>query len=191
LFNVSAKHHLLLTHITKTTVLAATKSNSDGFVNNFSPMDPFYVAVSLFRRRKYDLCIDKCNELLLKNPTHQGPWELKMRAMTQRVYIDDIDIDDGMPDEVVDSRTGTARPNTSLKTGDSHPQFVDGRPRTSTGRPMTGVVSIVISSRENYNNPDFYSFRPGQERCHNARAPHRLATEQPFEPPADLAPPRM
>ncbi len=57
-------------------------------------MDPFYSAVSLYKRRKYEECIEICNQLLQKNALHQGPWELKMRAMTARVYIDDIEAED-------------------------------------------------------------------------------------------------
>ncbi|ETN65764.1 tetratricopeptide repeat protein, tpr [Anopheles darlingi] len=63
-------------------------------------MDNFFAAISLFRRRKYDECIEVCNGLLLQqqpaqhNALHQGPWELKMRSMTQRVYIDDVEADD-------------------------------------------------------------------------------------------------
>lgn len=60
-------------------------------------MDEFYKAISLFRRKKYDDCINVCNELLQKNPQLKGPYELKMRAMTQRVYVDDIEADDGIP----------------------------------------------------------------------------------------------
>lgn len=70
-------------------------------------MDLFFEAISLYRRRKYDMCIDKCNLLLQYDGTggveggshgvlQQGPWELKMRAMTQRVYIDDIEATDGI-----------------------------------------------------------------------------------------------
>lgn len=59
-------------------------------------MDPFYLAISLYRRRKYDECINICNTLLQKNAQLKGPWELKMRAMTQRVYVDDIEADDGV-----------------------------------------------------------------------------------------------
>lgn len=60
-------------------------------------MDIFFEAISLYRRRKYDLCIEKCNALLQTNAAlQQGPWELKMRAMTQRVYIDDIEANDGV-----------------------------------------------------------------------------------------------
>lgn len=61
-------------------------------------MDIFFEAVSLYRKRKYDECIEVCNTLL-KNATDQRlqrAWELKMRAMTQRVYLDDIEADDGI-----------------------------------------------------------------------------------------------
>lgn len=58
-------------------------------------MDPYYKALSLFRARKYEQCIEMCNQLLANSPQlQQGPWELKMRAMTQRVYIDDIEAED-------------------------------------------------------------------------------------------------
>lgn len=63
-------------------------------------MDPFVKALSLFRLRKYEQCIEICNQLLINNPTLQGPWELKMRSMTQRVYVDDIEAEE-------DAVTGT------------------------------------------------------------------------------------
>lgn len=59
-------------------------------------MDYFYQAISFYRRKKYDDCINICNGLLQKNSELKGPWELKMRAMTQRVYVDDIEADDGI-----------------------------------------------------------------------------------------------
>lgn len=108
-------------------------------------MDPFYEAVSLYRRRKYDECIDVCNNLLKSNVELKGPWELKMRAMTQRVYLDDIEADDGVPepDDLDGSSLATApRPGTSLRTatGGVRSQLDSGgRPRTMTGRPITGM----------------------------------------------------
>lgn len=60
-------------------------------------MDQFYLAISLFKRKKFDDCINVCNELLTGNAQQKGPWELKMRAMIQRVYVDDIEADDGVP----------------------------------------------------------------------------------------------
>lgn len=59
-------------------------------------MDSFFDAISLFRRRKYDECIDICSSLLQNNGSHTGAWQLKMRAMIQRVYVDDIEADDGV-----------------------------------------------------------------------------------------------
>lgn len=59
-------------------------------------MDLYYLAISLYRRRKYDECIEMCNTLLKNNSFHKGPWELKMRSMTNRVYVDDIEADDGI-----------------------------------------------------------------------------------------------
>lgn len=63
-------------------------------------MDPFFLAVSLFRRRKYDKCIEICNQLLQKK-LQQGPWELKMRAMTQRVFVDDIEAEDEISGKIL------------------------------------------------------------------------------------------
>lgn len=71
------------------TATTTTRREEENYI-----MDNFFAAVSLFRRRKYDECIEVCNELLQNNALHQGPWELKMRSMTQRVYIDDIEADD-------------------------------------------------------------------------------------------------
>jgi hypothetical protein len=34
-------------------------------------MDPFYTALSLYRRRKYEECVAECTELLEKNPYDQ------------------------------------------------------------------------------------------------------------------------
>lgn len=138
-------------------------------------MDPFYLAISLFKRKKFDECINVCNDLLQKDTQQKGPWELKMRAMTQRVYVDDIEADDGVAGEQIISftlkfyrfqsfvqfyfwhgleenddldtnRLATApRPGTTLRpeTNSKNPQqmLVSSRPRTMSGRPLTGMVS--------------------------------------------------
>uniref|UniRef100_A0A182WYQ6 Uncharacterized protein n=1 Tax=Anopheles quadriannulatus TaxID=34691 RepID=A0A182WYQ6_ANOQN len=109
-------------------------------------MDNFFAAISLFRRRKYDECIEVCNGLLQQNALHQGPWELKMRSMTQRVYIDDIEADDDVAEDILDTQTiATApRPGTSIRTAMAKPATsanaaTASRPRTGTGRPITGI----------------------------------------------------
>ncbi|XP_053676345.1 tetratricopeptide repeat protein 8 [Anopheles nili] len=108
-------------------------------------MDNFFAAISLFRRRKYDECIEVCNVLLQQNALHQGPWELKMRSMTQRVYIDDIEADDDVAEDILDTQTiATApRPGTSIRTAilpvGTSGTTTASRPRTGTGRPITGI----------------------------------------------------
>lgn len=71
-------------------------------------MDPFYKALSLFRLRKYDECIEICNHLLNTNPSLQGPWELKMRSMTQKVFVDDVEAEE-------DALTGSSNFKLNLK----------------------------------------------------------------------------
>ncbi|XP_046809601.1 tetratricopeptide repeat protein 8 [Lucilia cuprina] len=65
----------------------------------------------------------------------EGVWQLKMRALTQRIYIDDLetnDADDAVNEEVEFERIATtARPGTSIKTA-----FVP-RPSTSNLRGST------------------------------------------------------
>lgn len=59
-------------------------------------IDEIYTALSLFRRRKYDKCVDLCNKLMRSSVHQKMAWELKMRAVTQRVYVDEIEADDGI-----------------------------------------------------------------------------------------------
>lgn len=109
-------------------------------------MDPFCKAISLFRMRKYEKCIEMCNDLLANDPTVKGPWELKMRAMTQRVYIDDIEAEEDAVEDPLDTETllkTAAKPGTSLRTETAIKtgmRTASTRPRTSTGRPLTGVT---------------------------------------------------
>lgn len=108
-------------------------------------MDPYFKAVSLFRQRKYEKCIEICNQLMTNDPSIQGPWELKMRSMTQRVYIDDIEAEEDANDDPMDTESllkTAAKPGTSLRTATAvrtGMRTASTRPRTSTGRPLTGV----------------------------------------------------
>lgn len=45
-------------------------------------MDPMYIGLSYYRRRKFDECIEICSKLLAKNPYDQSAWALKTRALT-------------------------------------------------------------------------------------------------------------
>ncbi|XP_067009635.1 tetratricopeptide repeat protein 8 [Anabrus simplex] len=108
-------------------------------------MDPFYLSISLYRRRKYEDCVSICTELLQKNPYDQAIWTLKMRALTEQVYVDDIEAEEeGLAEAIMDDDmiAQVPRPGTSLRTPAS---AVGGpsqgmRPRTQTGRPLSGVV---------------------------------------------------
>nr|XP_006122395.1 tetratricopeptide repeat protein 8 isoform X1 [Pelodiscus sinensis] len=129
-------------------------------------MEPLLQAWSCFRRRKFQLCPDLCSQLLEKSPGHQEPdseftvsqaaWILKTRALTEMVYVDEIDVDqEGIAEMMLDENAiaQVARPGTSLKLpGTSHgggptPAV---RPVTQSGRPITGFV-----------RPSTQSGRPG------------------------------
>ncbi|XP_075153273.1 tetratricopeptide repeat protein 8 [Haematobia irritans] len=99
----------------------------------------------------------------------EGVWQLKMRALTQRIYIDDLetnDADDAVNEEVEFERIATtARPGTSIKTA-----FVP-RPSTSNLRSSTalsrggqrtadsGIKRILTSSMS--SRPTSGMARPG------------------------------
>uniref|UniRef100_A0A2I3N488 Tetratricopeptide repeat domain 8 n=1 Tax=Papio anubis TaxID=9555 RepID=A0A2I3N488_PAPAN len=121
-----------------------------------SEMEPLLLAWSYFRRRKFQLCADLCTQMLEKSPYDQAAWILKARALTEMVYIDEIDVDqEGIAEMMLDENAiaQVPRPGTSLKlpgtnqTGGSS-QAV--RPITQAGRPITGFL-----------RPSTQSGRPG------------------------------
>ncbi|XP_042301326.1 tetratricopeptide repeat protein 8 isoform X1 [Sceloporus undulatus] len=109
-------------------------------------MDPLVHALSYFRRRKFQPCSDLCSQMLEKEPGDQAAWCLKLRALTEMVYVDEIDVDqEGIAEMMLDENAiaQVARPGTSLKVpgtsqGGGPSQAV--RPVTQTGRPLTGFV---------------------------------------------------
>ena len=50
--------------------------------------------MSRFRRRKFDECIELCDELLANNPRDEAAWTLKCRSITRKNFIDDLEIDE-------------------------------------------------------------------------------------------------
>ncbi|XP_072032447.1 tetratricopeptide repeat protein 8-like [Amphiura filiformis] len=108
-------------------------------------MDPLYMAHSLFRRRKFDDCVNICTELLQKNPYDQAAWSLKTRALTEQVYIDEVEVDEeGIAEMLMDDNSiaNVTRPGTSLKkpgTGQGAPS-AGFRPVSQSGRPLSGFV---------------------------------------------------
>ncbi|KAM9788103.1 tetratricopeptide repeat protein 8 isoform 1-T1 [Syngnathus typhle] len=126
-------------------------------------MDPLFLACSYFRRRKLQQCSEICSKILQDSPYDQdsvsvseAAWSLKTRALTEMVYIDEIDVDqEGIAEMMLDENAiaQVARPGTSLRLpGTSHgggptPAV---RPMTQSGRPVTGFV-----------RPNTQSGRPG------------------------------
>lgn len=84
-------------------------------------MDLFYEALVLFKNKKMDKCINKCSSILRDAPLDQAAWTLKMRAMTRKVQIDEMELDavdgfnethESMWSEVIAT---APRPGTSLR----------------------------------------------------------------------------
>ncbi|XP_052503353.1 tetratricopeptide repeat protein 8 [Budorcas taxicolor] len=131
-----------------------------------SDVGPLLLAWSYFRRRRFQLCADLCTQMLEKSPCDQEPdpalpmsqaaWILKARALTEMVYVDEIDVDqEGIAEMTLDENAiaQVPRPGTSLKlpgtnqTGGPSPAV---RPVTQAGRPITGFL-----------RPSTQSGRPG------------------------------
>ncbi|PNI84611.1 TTC8 isoform 9 [Pan troglodytes] len=121
-----------------------------------SEMEPLLLAWSYFRRRKFQLCADLCTQMLEKSPYDQAAWILKARALTEMVYIDEIDIDqEGIAEMMLDENAiaQVPRPGTSLKlpgTNQTGGPSQAVRPITQAGRPITGFL-----------RPSTQSGRPG------------------------------
>lgn len=81
-------------------------------------MDSMYLALSLYRRRRYDKCIDICTSILDKQPLDQAAWCLKMKAMTQRVYVDDLESEELPESDILEDNSIATAPRlgTSMKT---------------------------------------------------------------------------
>ncbi|XP_029349223.1 tetratricopeptide repeat protein 8 isoform X5 [Echeneis naucrates] len=119
-------------------------------------MDPLFLAWSYFRRRKLQQCSDICAKILQDNPYDQAAWSLKTRALTEMVYIDEVEVDqEGIAEMMLDESTiaQVARPGTSLRlpgTSQGGGPTPAVRPMTQSGRPITGFV-----------RPSTQSGRPG------------------------------
>uniref|UniRef100_A0A8C5X127 Tetratricopeptide repeat domain 8 n=1 Tax=Malurus cyaneus samueli TaxID=2593467 RepID=A0A8C5X127_9PASS len=119
-------------------------------------LEPLFQAWSYFRRRKFRECADVCSQLLERPPGEQeldseytvvqAAWNLKTRALTEMVYVDEIDMDqEGIAEMILDENAiaQVARPGTSLKlpgTSQGGGPSPAVRPVTQSGRPITGFV---------------------------------------------------
>jgi len=110
-------------------------------------MDPVFLAYSCFRRRKFDDCVRLCTQVLEKNPYDQAVWVLKTRALTEQLYVDEVENDEeGIAEMLMDDNAiaSIARPGTSLKEVQRRPGTTGPsqgvRPISSSGRPLSGFV---------------------------------------------------
>lgn len=105
-------------------------------------MEPIFSALSLYKKRQFEECVKTCTELLDKNPFDQvncpslflfkgafilcimqtillqAVWVLKMKALTEQLYVDDMEAEEeGIAEAFMDNETiaESARPGTSLK----------------------------------------------------------------------------
>ncbi|GBG34007.1 Tetratricopeptide repeat protein 8 [Hondaea fermentalgiana] len=108
---------------------------------------PAFLAMSRFRRRRYEECVDLCSEILAENPYDKAIWLLKTQALTAMTFIDDSDLEElGIADAVMDDNATASmpRPGTSLNgdnasgKGSSLDRVM--RPMSNAGRPNSGFV---------------------------------------------------
>ena len=117
-------------------------------------VDPVWLAMQAFSRRRLNDCEDMCTALLETNPRDQAVWLLKCRVLTHKQLIDDTELEEEGVAEMLldDNATASApRPGTSLarpggqSRGGGFDQSI--RPVSSSGRPMTGVLRPGTSAR--------------------------------------------
>src|SRR3990167_4030007 len=101
-------------------------------------MNNFAQAMSRFRRRRFDECIQICDELLASNPRDQAAWSLKCQSLTKKNFIDDLEIEqDNLGDILLDDNqvSGVARAGTSFNRPTSH--------RGGTANPVDYRSSVL------------------------------------------------
>lgn len=106
-------------------------------------MEKFALAMSRFKRNKYDACIMLCDEMLKINQADLAVQVLKTHAIRRKNYIDDLEIDDeGLGDKLLDEHkiSNQARPGTSVQRPGTRGNNQAVRPMSSTGRPISGVI---------------------------------------------------
>jgi tetratricopeptide repeat protein 8 len=116
-------------------------------------VDHCILALSRYRRRKFDEAIESCDILLQKNYLDQAMWFIKCRSLTAKNWIDDTEMEDeGVADMLLDENSiaNVPRPGTSFKrpvTGAQSGRITGIRPTTKDGRPITGFKRPGTSSR--------------------------------------------
>lgn len=106
-----------------------------------------FMAQMRLRKQKFDDCIAICTRLLEANPLDQAVWLLKCQALTEKMWIDDTEMEEeGVAEVLLDENemAQAPRPGTSLKRPASgavgNGPDASTRPVTNSGRPITGFV---------------------------------------------------
>ena len=106
-------------------------------------MEKFTLAMSRFKRNKYDECIKLCDEILKDNEADLSTQVLKTHAIRRKNYVDDLELDDeGLGDKLLDEHkiSNQPRPGTSIQRPGTKGLNQGVRPMSSSGRPITGFV---------------------------------------------------
>jgi tetratricopeptide repeat protein 8 len=127
------------------------------------------------RRRRFDDTITQCTEQLSVNPLDKAVWFIKLKALTGKAFVDDMDMEEeGVAEILMDENAmqKAPRPGTSLRRPMSGAVGPGGgpnagiRPMSSSGRPLSGFARPGTQSRGSTGRAEdaFKGARPGTSR---------------------------
>lgn len=105
-------------------------------------MENFSLAVSRFKRNRFDECIKLCDEMLKLNENDFAVQILRTHALRKKNQVDDLEIDEeGLGDKLLDEHKilSNAKPGTSLDRNKTQGNQAI-KPMSSSGRPISGVA---------------------------------------------------
>ena len=135
---------------------ASSLSGGVGSVDVAAKLNPAFLALSRLRRRRFDDSISLCTEQLAQNPLDKAMWFIKLRALTGKAFVDDMDMEEeGVAEILMDDNamSKAPRPGTSLRRPMSSAGGMPGgpnagiRPMSSSGRPLSGFARPGTQSR--------------------------------------------
>jgi len=108
-------------------------------------MDPVFLTISRLRRQKLDESIAVSTDLLSRNAFDQQVWWVKCRALTNKNWIDDAEMEEeGLAEVLMDDNATSSlpRPGTSLNRPQTNANGPSPavRPMSNSGRPMSGFA---------------------------------------------------
>ncbi|EGR30238.1 hypothetical protein IMG5_137130 [Ichthyophthirius multifiliis] len=140
-------------------------------------MDNFIIAMSRYKRRKYDQAIELSDQMIELNQRDQAAWIIKCNCLIKKNYIDDLETDEeGIGDILLDENTVSqyARPGTSLQrptTSSQNGLNPIQRPVSKSGRPITGFARPGTNRLQSSSN---------QNRIETALQGNRIGTTRPI-----------